>query len=146
MARSVNMVVLLGNVGKPPEVRNTRSGVVAELSLATNERLPDGRGGWLAHTEWHTLVAFGRTAQVVAEYVQAGTPIFIEGKLRTSSWNDTNAGVTRYWTKVVVLNLVLLGRSDHRFSREDSQEVPDEFTSAHAHIPEEEITTEDIPF
>jgi single-strand DNA-binding protein len=80
MARSVNKVVLLGNVGKDPEFRNIPSGIVAELSLATNERHPDGHGGWRDHTEWHTLVAFGRNAEIIREYVQTGSKIFIEGK------------------------------------------------------------------
>lgn len=144
MARSVNKVVLLGNVGKPPEVRTTRSGIVAELSFATNERRPDGHGGWQDHTEWHTLVAFGRLAEIVAEYVHVGAPLYVEGKLRTDSWDDN--GVKRYWTKIVVLNVVLLSRNEHRSSRGEYRRDADEFTSSYAHIPEGEITADEIPF
>jgi single-strand DNA-binding protein len=146
MARSVNKVVLLGNVGKQPEVRNTRSGVVAELSLATNERRPDGHGGWQDHTEWHSLVAFGRTAEIIAEYVRVGTPLFIEGKLRTDSWDDTNAGVKRYWTKVLILNLVLLSHGERRSTVEDYRVDPEDFGSSYAHIPDGQITADEIPF
>jgi single-strand DNA-binding protein len=146
MARSVNKVVLLGNVGKQPEVRNTRSGTVAELSLATNERRPDGQGGWQDHTEWHSLVAFGRTAEIIAEYVRVGTPLFIEGKLRTDSWDDTNAGVKRYWTKVMVLNLVLLSHGERRSTVEDYRADPEDFGSSYAHIPDGQITADEIPF
>jgi single-strand DNA-binding protein len=146
MARSVNKVVLLGNVGKQPDVRNTRSGAVAELSLATNERRPDGHGGWQDHTEWHSLVAFGRTAEIIAEYVHVGTPLFIEGKLRTDSWDDANAGVKRYWTKVVVLNLVLLSHGERRSTAEDYRSESDDFVSPYAHIPDGQITADEIPF
>ena len=147
MARSVNKVVLLGNVGKDPEIRNIPSGIVAEISLATNERHPDGRGGWRDHTEWHTLVAFGRNAEIVREYVRIGGKIFIEGKLRTDSWDDHNAGVQRYWTKIVIFNLVLISRSESRFSEGEYQEGSGEdFASPYAHIPEEAITSQEIPF
>lgn len=146
MARSVNKVVLLGNVGKQPEVRITRSGTVAELSLATNERRPDGHGGWQDHTEWHSLVAFGRTAEIIAEYVRVGTSLFIEGKLRTESWDDPNAGVKRYWTKVLILNLVLLSHGDQRSTAEDYRRDSDDFGSPYAHIQDSQITADEIPF
>lgn len=146
MARSVNKVVLLGNAGKQPEVRNTRSGTVAELSLATNERRPDGHGGWQDHTEWHSLVAFGRTAEIISEYVRIGAPLFVEGKLRTESWDDANAGVKRYWTKVVVLNLVLLSNGERRSTVEDYRTDSEDFGASYAHIPDGQITADEIPF
>jgi len=144
MAKSVNKVVLLGNVGNPPNVRKTRSSMVAELSFATNERRPDGHGGWQDHTEWHTLVAFGRLAEIVSEYVHVGAHLYIEGKLRTDSWEDK--GLKRYWTKIVVLNLVLLSRNEsHPPGAEMMQDVRD-LASPYAFIPEGEITPEEIPF
>ena len=146
MARSVNTVVLLGNVGVSPSIRTTRSGIVAELSLATNERRPDGHGGWQEHTEWHTLVGFGRIAEIISEYVHVGTQLYIEGKLRTESWDDPNAGVKRYRTKVVVLNVVLLSRNEQRGSRHTYQEEDRDFSSPYAHIPESEISAQEIPF
>ena len=146
MAKCVNKVILLGNVGKEPEISNTRSGIVAQLSLATNERRPDGHGGWQDHTEWHSLVAFGRAAEIISEYVRIGNPLFIEGKLRTESWDDTNAGVKRYWTKIVVLNLVLLSTVDSRSSHEQYREEMGEAASPYAYIPDTQITADEIPF
>jgi single-strand DNA-binding protein len=146
MAKCVNKVILLGNVGKPPEIRNTRSGTVAELSLATNERRPDGNGGWQDHTEWHSLVAFGRVAEIIREYVRIGNPLFIEGKLRTESWDDTNAGVKRYWTKVVVLDVVLLSSGDRHSSRDKYQEEMGDAVAPYAYIPDTQITAGEIPF
>jgi single-strand DNA-binding protein len=146
MARSVNTVVLLGNVGVSPSIRTTRSGIVAELSLATNERRPDEHGGWQEHTEWHTLVGFGRIAEIISEYVHVGMQLYIEGKLRTESWDDPNAGVRRYRTKIIVLNVVLLSRNEQRGSRETYQEEDRDFSSPYAHIPESEISAQEIPF
>ena len=146
MARSVNTVVLLGNVGVSPSIRTTRSGIVAELSLATTERRPDGHGGWQEHTEWHTLVGFGRIAEIISEYVHVGTQLYLEGKLRTESWDDPNAGVKRYRTKVVVLNVVLLSCNEQRGSRHTYQEEDRDFSSGYGHIPESEISAEEIPF
>jgi single-strand DNA-binding protein len=147
MAKNVNKVILIGNVGKPPEICNTRNGIVAELSLATNERRPDGSGSWQDHTEWHSLVAFGRAAEIISEYVRIGNPLFIEGKLRTESWDDTNAGVKRYWTKVVVLDVVLLSSGDRRPSAEKYQEeMSGAAASPYAYIPDTQITAHEIPF
>jgi single-strand DNA-binding protein len=146
MARSVNTVVLLGNAGSAPHIRTIRSGIVAEFSFATNERRPDGHGGWQDHTEWHTLVAFGRIAEIISEYVHVGTQLYVEGKLRTESWDDPKAGVKRYRTKVIVLNVVLLSRNERHSSRETYQEEDRGFSSPYAHIPESEISPDEIPF
>jgi len=87
MAKSVNKVILVGNVGQDPEVRYTPSGVpVARVSLATNERFKDGNDQWQDRTEWHTIVAWQRLAEIVGEYVRKGTKLYIEGKLQTTSW------------------------------------------------------------
>lgn len=144
MARSVNKVVLLGNVGTPPNIRNTRSGSVAELSFATNERRPDGHGGWQDHTEWHTLVAFGRIAEIISEYVHVGAQLYVEGKLRTDSWEDN--GIKRYWTKIIVLNVVLLSRNEPHTARQERRQDANDFPSPYAYIPESEITPDEIPF
>jgi single-strand DNA-binding protein len=138
---------LIGNVGKRPEICNTRNGIVAELSLATNERRPDGSGSWQDHTEWHSLVAFGRSAEIISEYVRIGNPLFIEGKLRTESWDDTKAGVNLYWTKIVVLDVVLLSSGDRRSSAEKYQEeMSGAAASPYAYIPDTQIIADEIPF
>ena len=107
---SVNKVILVGNVGKDPEVRHSPSGtLVAKFSLATNERFKDRRGEWQDRVEWHTIVAWQRLAEIVGEFVVTGSKVYIEGKLQTSSWEDRQSGQTKYRTEIVALDLVLLG-------------------------------------
>lgn len=109
MARSVNKVILLGNVGKDPEIRSSASGVmVANLTLATSDRQKDAQGNWQDRTEWHNLVAFTRTAEIVRDYVKKGSKLYIEGKIQTRSWDDKESGQKRYRTEIIVNELVLL--------------------------------------
>jgi len=113
MARSVNKVTLLGNVGKDPEIRSTPSGtMVANLTLATSDRQKDAQGNWQDRTEWHNLVAFTRTAEIVRDYVKKGTKIFVEGKIQTRSWDDKESGQKRYRTEIIVNELILLSGRD----------------------------------
>ena len=152
MAKSVNKVILIGNLGKDPEVKVTPSGTpVAKFSLATNERYKDKNGQWQDRTEWHNLVAWQRTAEIIGEYVKKGSKIYVEGSLRTSSWDDKNTGEKKYRTEIVVNDLVLLsGRGDgESASRSASgggnfdQRAPEpEPATAHSGG----ITDEDIPF
>jgi single-strand DNA-binding protein len=109
MARSVNKVILIGNVGKDPEIRSSANGVaVANLTLATSDRFQDAQGNWQDRTEWHTLVAFKRTAEIVRDYVKKGSKLYIEGKLQTRSWEDKETSVKKYRTEIIVNDLVLL--------------------------------------
>ena len=97
MAKSVNKVILVGNLGKDPEVKFTPSGVpVAKFSLATNERYKDKGGEWQDRTEWHNIVAWQRLAEIVGEYVKKGSKIYIEGRLQTSSWEDKQSGEKKH--------------------------------------------------
>jgi single-strand DNA-binding protein len=109
MAKGVNKVFLLGNVGKDPEMRATQGGmVIASFSLATADRKKDG-ANWVDSTEWHNLVCFGRTAEIVRDYVKKGTQIFVEGKIQTRSWDDKESGQKKYRTEILVNELSLLG-------------------------------------
>src|ERR1700689_4166122 len=91
MAKSVNKVILLGNVGKDPEMRSTGGGtLVANFTLATSDRQKDAQGNWQDRTEWHNLVAFKRTAEIVHDYVKKGSKLYIEGKIQTRSWEEKN--------------------------------------------------------
>ena len=100
MAKSVNKVILLGNVGKDPEIRSTPSGtMVASFGLATSDRYQDPQGNWQDRTEWHNLVAFKRTAEIVRDYVKKGSKLYVEGKLQTRSWDDKETGQKRYKTE-----------------------------------------------
>ena len=106
---SVNKVILLGNVGKDPDVRYPQQGqCMASFTLATNETIPGANGTTTERTEWHNIVAWGKQAEVIEKYVRKGTKLYIEGKLRTRQWEDRNA-IKRYVTEVYVDNFELLG-------------------------------------
>ncbi len=106
----INKVILVGNLGADPEVRTTNSGLkVANLRLATSERQKDKASGeWKEHTEWHRVVVFGRTAEVVEQYAQKGRQLYIEGRIRTRKWTD-QSGAERYSTEVIGDLMKLLG-------------------------------------
>lgn len=106
---SVNKVILLGNVGKDPDIRYPQQGhCVASFTLATNETIPGANGTTTERTEWHNIVAWGKQAEVIEKYVRKGTKLYIEGKLRTRQWEDRNT-IKRYVTEVYVDNFELLG-------------------------------------
>jgi single-strand DNA-binding protein len=110
VAKSINKVFLLGNVGREPEIRATPGGtLIATFSLATADRQKDLAGEWQDKTEWHNLVAIGRTAEVVRDYVKKGAQLHIEGKLQTRSWDDKQSGQKKYRTEILVGELTLLG-------------------------------------
>ena len=153
MAKSVNKVILLGNVGKDPEIRSTAGGtMVANFTLATSDRTKDAQGNWQDRTEWHNLVAWQRTAEIIGEYVKKGSKIYVEGSLRTSSWDDKNTGEKKYRTEIIVNDLVLLSgrgegegasRSPGAGGSNFDQRAPEpEPAPAHSGG----ITDEDIPF
>jgi single-strand DNA-binding protein len=113
MAKSVNKVILLGNVGKDPEIRSTPGGtMVATFSLATSDRYQDQQGNWQDRTEWHNLVAFKRTAEIIRDYVKKGSKLYIEGRIQTRSWDDKDTGAKRYKTEIIVNDLSLLSGRD----------------------------------
>src|SRR5258708_39186248 len=108
--KSVNKVILVGNLGKDPEVKYTPQGTpVAKFTLATNERFKDKEGQWQDRTEWHNLTAWARTAEIAGEYLKKGSKVYIEGSLRTHSWDDKQTNQKKYMTEVIVNDLVLLG-------------------------------------
>jgi single-strand DNA-binding protein len=161
MARSVNKVTLLGNVGKDPEIRSTAGGnMVANFTLATSDNQKDAQGAWQERTEWHNLVAFKRTAEIVRDYVKKGSKLYIEGKITNRSWDDKESGQKRYKTEILVNELVLLsGREDGSgggqggYSRASSssssaasfnQSAPATATDEYSQAAE--ISDDDIPF
>ena len=115
----VNKVFLIGNLGRDPEVRTTPSGQpVATFTLATNRRWTDKAGQRQEQTEWHTIVCWGRQAEIAGQYLQKGRQIFVEGRLQTRSWDDQRTGEKRYRTEVVCDNFQMLGqRGDHDSSQ-----------------------------
>jgi single-strand DNA-binding protein len=150
MAKSVNKVILVGNLGKDPEVKYTPSGTaVAKFTLATNERYKDKEGQWQDRTEWHNLVAWARTAEIAGEYLKKGRTVYVEGSLRTSSWDDKESGQKKYKTEIVVNDLVLLGGRDAGEEGGGRSRVA--AAGFDQRVPEREpasatITDDDIPF
>lgn len=115
MARGVNKVILIGVLGKDPELRNLKNGgAVANVSIATNEEWKDKNTGQKQkRTEWHNLVFWGRLAEIANEYLRKGSTIYVEGSLRTEKWQDKD-GVDRYTTKINVSELQMLGDGKNR--------------------------------
>ncbi len=152
MAKSVNKVILVGHLGKDPEVKYTPSGTpVAKFSLATNERFKDKDGNWQDRTEWHNLVAWQRTAEIVGEYCKKGSQIYIEGRLRTDSWDDKESGQKKYRTEIVINDLVLLGGrgeggGEHRSRGASASSGMDQRAPEPEMSQAGPITDEDIPF
>jgi single-strand DNA-binding protein len=156
MAKSVNKVILLGNVGKDPEIRSTTGGtMVANLTLATSDRQKDPQGNWQDRTEWHNLVAFQRTAEIIRDYVKKGTKLYVEGKIQTRSWDDKESGQKRYRTEIIVNDLSLLsGRGDEGGQSSGSYQQRGGNTASFDQRPaggddfaqSTEITDDDIPF
>lgn len=157
MAKSVNKVILLGNVGKDPEIRATGGGtMVANFTLATSDRFQDAQGNWQDRTEWHNLVAFKRTAEIVRDYVKKGTKLYVEGKIQTRSWDDKESGQKKYRTEIIVNDLSLLSGRDEGgasagggYSRQSSSpggydKGPAAPQDDYAHSTE--ISDDDIPF
>jgi single-strand DNA-binding protein len=151
MAKGVNKVFLLGNVGKDPEMRATQGGMtIASFTLATADRQKDAQGNWADKTEWHNLVAFSRTAEIVRDYVKKGTQVFVEGKIQTRSWDDKESGQKRYRTEILVNELSLLGGGGGRQAGEGggssrSSSAPAASPSAPEYA-DQGITDDDIPF
>ena len=108
--KSVNKVILIGNLGKDPEVKFTPQGTpVAKITIATNERFKDKDGQWQDRTEWHNVVLWQRLAEIAGEYLKKGGKVYIEGRLQTRSWDDKQTGQKKYMTEIVGSDLVLLG-------------------------------------
>ena len=109
MARGINKVILVGTVGKDPEVRYSQAGSAnVTLSLATNESWKDKNGEKQERTEWHRLKFFGKLAEIAGEYVKKGQQLYIEGSLRTDKYTDKQ-GMERYTTDIIVNEMQMLG-------------------------------------
>lgn len=117
----VNKVILIGNLGRDPEVRTTPSGqTVANFTMATSRRWKDREGNRQDKTEWHNVVVWGKQAEIAGQYLTKGKQIYIEGRLETRSWDDKTHGDKRYRTEVICDNFQMLGS---RAGGEDSSET-----------------------
>ncbi len=109
MAGTVNRVILIGRLGKDPEIRSIPSGTsVAKFSLATDERFTDKNGEKQDRTEWHNVVAWGKLAEICGQYLRKGKLVFIEGSIRTDSWDDKETGVKKYRTEIIAKDMQML--------------------------------------
>jgi single-strand DNA-binding protein len=106
---AVNKVILVGNLGKDPELKYTSNQTaVARFSIATSERRKDQSGNWTDHVEWHNIVTFGKTAENCSNYLKKGRQVYIEGRLQTNKWQDKE-GRDRYTTEIIANTVQFLG-------------------------------------
>lgn len=147
----LNKVFLYGNLTRDPELKALPSGSnVANFGLATNRTYKDKNGQKQETTEFHNVVAFGRTAEVIAQYVKKGRPIFVEGRITTRSWEGKEDGKKQYRTEIIVENFQFgadsKGGAGNTASSNESHEQPTPKDSDEIKYPDEEINPEDIPF
>ena len=140
----VNKVILVGHLGKDPEIRHLEGNTsVATFSLATTESYMNKEGKKVEQTEWHNIVAWRGLADIAAKYLQKGKQVYVEGKLRTRSYDDKD-GKKRYVTEIFAENLTLLGKKEGETASSTSastyQQKQDELTSIHNGI------DDDLPF
>lgn len=108
---SVNKVILVGRLGKDPEIRSTPSGTtVAKFSIATDDRYTDKAGEKQERTEWHNITAWGKLAEICGQYLRKGKLVYIEGAIRTDSWDDKETGQKKYRTEIVANQMQMLDR------------------------------------
>ncbi len=154
MARGINKVILIGNLGGDPEVRYTPSGfAMANIRVATTERRKDRETGeWQDHTEWHRVVLLGKLAEVAGEYLRKGSKVYIEGRLQTRKWQGQD-GQDRYTTEIVANDMQMLdSRSggDAAFNERPARQAPAQPSPAPAQpaasSPPADDFDDDIPF
>lgn len=155
MARGVNKVILIGNLGADPETRYSQGGnAVTKFRLATSEGWKDRQTGEMQErTEWHNITCFARMAEVAGEYLKKGSKVYIEGSLSTSSWEDQETGAKKYKTEIICRNLQMLdsvgsggdsggGQQQGRPAAQGSSQSGGQQQS----LPEDDFDDSDIPF
>jgi single-strand DNA-binding protein len=148
MARGINKVILVGNLGADPETRYTASGAaITNIRIATSESWRDKQSGdRQERTEWHRIVFFNRLAEIAGEYLRKGSQVYIEGSLRTRKWQD-QSGQDRYTTEVVANEMQMLGgRGEGGGSPAQDSGFRDSAKPAKAEQGEDDFQDDDIPF
>ena len=148
---SLNKVLLIGNVGRDPEIRNlSNNSIVARFPLATSEKFKLRSGELQEQTEWHNIVCWRALAELAEKYIKKGSRLYIEGKIRTSSWIDKNTNEKKYSTEILVDNIIMLDRIGDRDTQARESEKNSERLSE---TPKVEDTTnfdisdeDDLPF
>ena len=138
---SVNKVILVGNLGKDPEVKKFDSGIkIASFSLATTEKKKNKSGEMVSNTEWHNIVVWGALSDVAEKYLKKGSQIYLEGKIKTSSWED-KSGSKRYKTEIYADSFTMLGVKDVQ-----SNEPKKENATQTELSPNQDIDDNELPF
>ena len=149
MARGINKVILIGNLGADPDVRYTASGAaVSNINLATTESWRDKESGEQQEkTEWHRVVFFGRLAEIVAEYLRKGSQVYVEGRLQTRKWQDKE-GNDRYTTEIVANEMQMLGGrpGGGDYNQSASRPAPAATEKSGSAQQEGDFVDDDIPF
>lgn len=142
MMRGINKVILIGNLGRDPEIRYTSNGqAVANFTLATTEARTNKEGEKQEFTEWHRVVAWARLAEICGEYLSKGKMVYIEGSLRTRSWEDKE-GKKRWTTEVIARNMQILSPAGDRTVQEKGQDIPEDLDISNDSFGSED----DVPF
>ncbi len=138
----VNKVILVGNLGKDPEVRHLEGGVTkVNFPLATSETYKDKAGNKIEHTEWHNIILWRGLAEIAEKYLRKGNQVFIEGKIKTRSWEDKE-GIKRYSTEIIADNMTLLGGKPSA----ETHSQPSSGSAEPAPPAPTGNTTDDLPF
>lgn len=154
LMNSVNKVTLIGHLGKDPEVRYTQAGQpVASFSLATSEKWTDNGGQKQEKTEWHNIVAWGKTAEICGQYLRKGSPAYIEGKITTRTWDDRD-GAKKYKTEIVAHQVIFLAQNQGQAPQQSGGDYPQYSQQQGDHYPQPQenfgatptTPEEDLPF
>jgi single-strand DNA-binding protein len=144
----VNKVILVGNLGKDPEVKSFANGMVAKFTIATSETYKDKSGNKVEQTEWHNVEVWGELAKIAEQYLRKGKKVYVEGSLRTDSWEDN--GVKKYATKIRASNFQMLdsGGGNTQGESQESQAPSQSYSRAETAVPQgiEASETDDLPF
>lgn len=148
MARGINKVILIGNLGRDPEIRYTPTGAaVANITLATSESWKDKQSGEaVERTEWHRIVFYERLAEIVGEYLRKGSKVFVEGRLQTRKWQDKTTGQDRFTTEIIANNMQMLDSKGAGAQEASSFEKPAASQSTQDAAPSLDNFDDDIPF
>jgi len=142
---SVNRVIILGRLGKDPELKSTQTGSsICSFSVATSKQWKDKQGQKQEKTEWHSCQAFGKTADICGRYLKKGSLCYVEGELTTRSWDDKNGGGKKYATSINIESVQFL--SDKAEKKDEPNQIDKEVDKYRREITTSEFTTDDLPF
>ena len=141
---SVNKVILIGNLGQDPEIKQFDNGTIATASIATSERWTDKTTGERKeHTEWHRVVFNNKLAEIAQQYLRKGSQVYVEGSLRTRKWTDQQTGQERYSTEIRVDNMQMLGGQQQQ--QQQPQQAPQQ-PLPNCQVVQPAVNNDDIPF